>query len=990
MAWGDVKGTLTGGATSIPAGGAMAASGSVSIAAGDLIVAMVAEVGANTVTGVTDNLGNNYSAPNAGSLSSVGGRAFYSVAAAAGTLTAVTGQGTASANDFAIAAAVFTGPFTPAPLDTSPANTTDATSPFTGPATGTLGKPLEIVVSCFASTRGYNDFLATSPNVTRVQAMSGTLGAANSCSAAIGSQTTAATTTVTPAWTRSSGTFTGGVETTMSFTSLQTLAPSARYSDADTFFAQLVSAAQALTPSRYDDPDSFQIPTVALPPGGFVSALILGRSRGGFASTSSFVPGGFRSFRQWLSVSANALATGELVQAATYQDADSFPAALVKFGPLLPALFAGVNNFPSATLGLYLTPTLLSDPDSFQPITLVLGTIALGAQGFTNANSFGAAAVSFGPLLPPLFSDADSFPSSSVAVGPVGLSAALFADADLFPAPHVATGSLVLLPPQLVNANVFGAPIVTSAGTLLGPALFDDPDVFSIPALSVGPVGLIASLYSDPDAFPSPRIALGLAGTLYSDVDAFPLSPSVSASYSLLAAFYGDPDAFLTPALAFKLSGGFYSDADTFFSPIVSSGVLLVAPSRFDDADQFPGGALGVGPIFLIPAARHSDADLFPVATVAQSAARLFPTRYDDPDTFGQPFVDRVTANDLFVAFFFSPPSFLTPTVLRFQPGQMQWNANEFNPYMLRSGGGLAVTRVQKSPASLAWLTPRRDDDADQFFQQRVGGIQADLSLTVTPLAATWPSTTPLGTIVATLQGVWSNGDPFVGSYIFVAPNYDGTDNPPNGISVVFSLEFITSTGPWAILVNPDHSGSLIVNPNGPGLAGLGGVTDHITIEAFFDVAPVNVSVAFFADVDRFFVTTVTQSAARLSPTLLVDVDRFFVQDAEAIGITITPATPSWPSTTPTGTTVATLQGTWSAGRGFTGTYQFASPNYDGTGSPPSGTSVASTLGGITSTGPYAIVRNADGSGSLVINPLGPGVGGASGTTAHVTVRATE
>lgn len=221
MAFGDVKGTLGISATSIPANGTMTPVGSVVVSYGDLIVAAFAEVGALTIGAtVTDNLGNTYTAENSGTLSSVGFRCFWAFVTNAGTLTQVQGTGTTSTDDYAAVVAVFTGPFTSSPvsLDRSPANTTDNTSPFTGSPTGVLTQTNELIVSCFGSARGYDDFSVTSPMVLAVQRKSAaTEGAANSCSAAIGAWVVSATTSVTPSWTRASGTFTGCVECTMSF-----------------------------------------------------------------------------------------------------------------------------------------------------------------------------------------------------------------------------------------------------------------------------------------------------------------------------------------------------------------------------------------------------------------------------------------------------------------------------------------------------------------------------------------------------------------------------------------------------------------------------------------------------------------------------------------------------------------------------------------------------------------------------------------------------
>ncbi len=84
----------------------------------------------------------------------------------------------------------------------------------------------------------------------------------------------------------------------------------------------------------------------------------------------------------------------------------------------------------------------------------------------------------------------------------------------------------------------------------------------------------------------------------------------------------------------------------------------------------------------------------------------------------------------------------------------------------------------------------------------------ATLTLIVSPTMPTIPDTTPLGTTVATLMGVWSSGATFTGSFIFVAPNFDD-----GGIY--------------------DISGNLLrVSPTGPGVGAEGGSVDFVTIAA--------------------------------------------------------------------------------------------------------------------------------------------------------------
>jgi hypothetical protein len=81
------------------------------------------------------------------------------------------------------------------------------------------------------------------------------------------------------------------------------------------------------------------------------------------------------------------------------------------------------------------------------------------------------------------------------------------------------------------------------------------------------------------------------------------------------------------------------------------------------------------------------------------------------------------------------------------------------------------------------------------------------LSLAITPSVPTIPSSTPLGTTVTTLQGVWSDGSSFTGSYTFVSPNYDADTYSISG-------------------------NDLIVAPNGPGIGSAGGSVERVTMEA--------------------------------------------------------------------------------------------------------------------------------------------------------------
>jgi Domain of unknown function (DUF4082) len=90
------------------------------------------------------------------------------------------------------------------------------------------------------------------------------------------------------------------------------------------------------------------------------------------------------------------------------------------------------------------------------------------------------------------------------------------------------------------------------------------------------------------------------------------------------------------------------------------------------------------------------------------------------------------------------------------------------------------------------------------------------------------------------------------------------------------------------------------------------------------------------------------------------------VGQAPVLSLSFEPPSPSIPSTTPRGTTVATILATWSNGQPFTGTLAFGPPDSN-------------------NNGVFAISGD-----SLIVNPSGPGVSAAGGTVEQVTIVATQ
>lgn len=205
MAFGALKGTLTGSDTN--PGTTVAASGSVSVSIGDLVVVNLSNiytVYALSGLNFTDNLGNVYNIlPILGSEGTSVVQmlyAGYAYVTVSGTLTAVTATWTSSSgSDAAISVAVYEGTFEKNPLDIYVHPVLyDSTSPYTCPATGTLNAADELIIGMQAQSTGATagSYGAASGYTLDVSASTGTGASTTSCG--IVSKVVTATTTTTP------------------------------------------------------------------------------------------------------------------------------------------------------------------------------------------------------------------------------------------------------------------------------------------------------------------------------------------------------------------------------------------------------------------------------------------------------------------------------------------------------------------------------------------------------------------------------------------------------------------------------------------------------------------------------------------------------------------------------------------------------------------------------------------------------------------------
>lgn len=192
MAFGGLRTTFKNSATSI--GTSIVASGTRAVRLGDLIFVVGGEQTALTITGVTDNLGNSYTSCNntVNTTGAITGRAFWARVKDDGTLTTVTMACNGGTNNGVIVVAIIEGPITNA-IDSDPANiTSDITSPFNCPTTGTLGQANEIVIG-FLVGSGSTVNTATSPNLLADQQATASI-----LHATIGYQAVTVTTAVIP------------------------------------------------------------------------------------------------------------------------------------------------------------------------------------------------------------------------------------------------------------------------------------------------------------------------------------------------------------------------------------------------------------------------------------------------------------------------------------------------------------------------------------------------------------------------------------------------------------------------------------------------------------------------------------------------------------------------------------------------------------------------------------------------------------------------
>lgn len=544
MAFGGLRTFFGNGNNSIPA--APACTGSQAVSVGDLIVAVLAQQTALTVTQCGDNLhgANSYTAVNAGTLNgtTISLRMFYKRVTVAGTLTTVTFAATSSANDAAWAAAIFEGPFdSVAMLDKAPTNTTDGTTPFASAATGVLSQPDELVVAAHAQASAAT-VTATSPMVKNLQQAQ----SANA-NVSVFSKVVSATTDTTPGWTGTSAT---AVQVLATFRKAFPLTPSLFTNTNTMTFNHTIGL--FLTPGVYTNNQSFFTPTMGQP-----------------GADQNLTPSLYTNSQSFFTPTVS----------ATYS--------------LSPTLYGNTQTYFQQTVtpgAVNLAPSLHTNTQSFFDPT-VLSTYPLLPGLFTNDISF------FTPVIAQPGFDQTLFPpclptENNFEVG----------DPDFFFTPLVEQPAGL---DQTIRPNLFGNTITFFAATvtpgaidLTVTALFTNTQSFFDPTVGRGAVDLQPALFTNTNNFFTPTVTTltALAPSLFTNSQNF-FNPTVLSTYALAPSLVPSGNTFFTPAVNQVIFPSLFTNTNSFGVPTVTPGTANIAPALFTNGNFFfsmvvaqPGG----------------------------------------------------------------------------------------------------------------------------------------------------------------------------------------------------------------------------------------------------------------------------------------------------------------------------------------------------------------------------------------------------------------
>lgn len=181
-------------------------------------------------------------------------------------------------------------------------------------------------------------------------------------------------------------------------------------------------------------------------------------------------------------------AAGALTQASTFTDADTFPAAALRFGltqassladadtfhaasvkqALQQALgFTDADTFPAASLSLRMAQaSSYTDPDTFHAASLLLPQTLTQASTFTDGDTFPASALRLGLVQATSVPTVNAFPAAALRLQLVEASS--YADPDTF---HGGSLSQSGGPQTITQASTFASAAAFYGGTLVGGSL---------------------------------------------------------------------------------------------------------------------------------------------------------------------------------------------------------------------------------------------------------------------------------------------------------------------------------------------------------------------------------------------------------------------------------------------------------------------------------------------------------------------------------------
>ncbi len=317
---------------------------------------------------------------------------------------------------------------------------------------------------------------------------------------------------------------------------------------------------QTLTPSKYDNTQTFHNPTVT--PG-----------------TVDLAPALFTNDQTFYSP--------DVTQPANTQD-------------LTPDLYTNGQTFYSATVSASyeLTPARYDNAQTFYAPT-VTTSVTLAPDLYSNAQTFYQPTVAATyALLPDLYSNAQTFYSPTVAASNT-LAPALYTNGQTFYSPSVvqAGGPQTLLPDLYTNGQTFYSATVAPGAVTLSPALYTNNQTFYQPAITTSYELTPARYDNDQTFYPATVSQIGvqtLAPDLVTNTSTF-FAATVTATYTLAPQDYvdngyvdpnyigpntGSTAAFFSPSVSLTIKPALATNTSTFFSPTVELQAYVITKAQ--------------------------------------------------------------------------------------------------------------------------------------------------------------------------------------------------------------------------------------------------------------------------------------------------------------------------------------------------------------------------------------------------------------------------